>query len=333
MRANYTSMLKPRNVESLPPFKRPRKDYEQVVELPKPTESTNPRILDQIIGQAAADVMRQRQNVVEKSLDNAKLNDILLRAAMQIPGAIQDDPVKFRNVLKQIVRASDDIIAATGEYRDRREFGVSLENAALSAQQLARFVRESRKKNPDWRFATSVWMDVFFGLDLLRAWPIWVPEKNQLDVFITGYQAKAKGPGGGLEATEVRDLVTRYEPQKEYTKHDLTFDPDWIARQAVDEMGPLGQDGLDRALRDLDQARRLLGSLTENPKTPFEHWRAGYVRSRLADQFAGAFGAEVSAGASIRQRGAEVALRFLVDTKRGTEDLTEDQARNYGKAA
>ncbi|NBS41626.1 hypothetical protein EBS80_03115 [bacterium] len=286
-----------------------------------------------MIRQAAAEIIAQRGNVMSVSLDNAKLNDILLRSAMRFPGAIQDDPKKFRDVLARIVAASDNILEATGDYKGRREFETSLEMASLSAYQLARFVRESRRKNPEWRFGTSVWMDVFYGFDLLRAWPVWVPEKNQLDIFISAYQAKAKGPGGGLEASEVHDLVTRYEPNKERAKTELAFDPEWIQRQAIEEMGPLGQDGLDRAMRDLDRARRLLGSLTENPKTAYEHWRAAHVRSRLADQFASALGMESAPSPLVRQRGSEVSLQFLVDTRRGTEVLKEEDARNYGKAA
>lgn len=326
-------MLKPRNPEALPPFKRPRKGYEEVVELPKPVESKDGRIIDQIVGQAAADVMRQRQNVIEISLDNAKLNDILLRAAMRVPEAVQANPAEFRKVLARMVQASDDILNATGDYKNRREFGVSLENAALSAYQIARFVRESRKRNPDHRFGTSVWMDVFYGFDLLRAWPIWVPEKNALDVFITGYQAKAKGQGGGLEATEVRDLVTRYEPNKNRAKGELEFDPNWVMNVAIEEMGPLGQDGLERAMRDLGRARELLGSMTSEPKTPFEKWRDAYVRAQLADRMGSAIGLEPVPMPGLRQRGAEVPMRFLVDTRKGTEDLTEEQARNYGQAA
>lgn len=325
-------MLKPRNLESMPPRQRPRKGYGEVMELPQPISETDRRSLDRLVNQAAAEVIRQFNNVVERALDNAKLNDIYLRAAMRFPESVQANPRAFKAELQRIIDQSNAILEASGEpHGRRREFIDSLERLTLSVAQISRFVRESRGKNADFRFATSVWMDAYYGIDLLRAWPIWVPEKNALDIFVTGYQAKASS--GGLEATQIRDLVTQYAPKKALAERDLAFDPAWVQEAAMEPLADLTGNQLDSALRDLARARKLLARMTNPGTTPFDKWRAEYVRSQLAGQFADALGLERTPGPAIRQRGTGLNLRFVVDTREGLKDLTEEVAKSYGQAA
>lgn len=325
-------MLKHRNPDRIHFQERPEKGTEKVIELPRPTESMERGDIERLVEQAAVKVADQYGHVVNQVMDNAKLNDLMLRASMQLPLAIQENPALFRDFLARISSRTNIILGKRGvQPEERSAFADRMRGLESSVYQLSKFVRAGRAKNPDFRFATSVWIDVMYGFDLLRAWPIWVPEKQSLDIFVTGYQAKANR--GGLEPADVRELAARYGRQKERAGRELEFDPDWVFERMVTEMDWVTQRNVDMALRDMDRARTLLGEMTEDKGTPFERWRAAYVRSQLADRFASELGMEPAERPAIRQRGQEVNLRFLVDTKKGLEDLTEEQARTYGKAA
>lgn len=305
-----------------------------MIEIPRPMESADKFSVDTLVEQSAVKIADQYGHVVNEVMDNAALNDIVLRAAIKLPLGIQESPALFRDFLHRISSRTNAVLGKRGvQPEDRSVFADRMKGLESSVYQMTKFVRAGRAKNPDFRFATSVWIDVFYGYDLLRAWPVWVPERQGLDVFITGYQAKASRDG--LEPAEVRGLPDKYRGQKARAARELEFDPDWVMERILSEADPLIRHNTDRALRgDDEQARRFIWSSSTDAGSPFERWYAQYQRERFAGREAALPGLASASMPPIHQRGQEVNMRFIVDTKKGTEDLTEEQARTYGiKAA
>lgn len=303
------------------------------MELPRPIESMDKATTDRLLERSAVSIADQYGHIINQVRDNAKMNDIMLRAAIQLPVEIQSDTRLFKDFLHRLSSRTNAILGKRGvQPGDRVVFAERMEGLSSSVYQLSNFVRNGRTKNPDFRFATSVWLDVLYGYDLLRAWPVWVPERQSLDIFVTGYQAKASRRW--LEPEEVRELPVRYRGQKQRAQRDLEFDPGWVIERIMSETDLLTKRDVVLALQgDKERARRMLETMTTDAGTPYQRWYAAYVRAGLAGQVATELGIVTAQEPQIRQRGQEVALRFIVDTKRGLEDLTQEQALQYGRAA
>lgn len=317
-------------MEIVDPQNRPKNGEDKVVELTRPVETSKTAAAG-VIESTALEVTRHYGQIPDNSriLGNATLNDIMLRGVMRFPTNVQESPSIFYDHIARIIRRAMELLGKRGYGdSDRAKFAEHLDGLSSSVFQLATFVRRAREKNPDWRFATSPWLDVFYGIDLLRAWPVWVPEKSSLDIHVTAYQAKANRRG--LTDEDVRQIPKEYKRSIELARRDLAFDPNWVLERAVEEISPITQRTFDMAAQDLNRARSVLESLTRPSADPFEQWRAEHIRSMIVREFSEALGMEATPGPQIRQRGTEIAMRFIIDTRKGTVDLNEQQALEYG---
>lgn len=322
-------MLKHRDPDRIHPKEQPAKpSMKNVVELPKPSEAgvDTGRFLEE-----AAIIIADQYGQIDSIQENAMLNDVVLRAAMKLPLSIQENGASFRDFLARMAARTNERLGKRGvSPEDRAEFAERMRTLESSVFQLAKVVRQGRAKNSEWRYATSVWMDVLYGIDLMRAWPVWVPEKHRLDVFVTAYQAKASRKG--LDSDEVRDLARRYQGQIGRTQRELAFDPEWISGAVSREMDPVTVKNYHVAMAEARNARELLKELAKDGPTAYEKYRAEWIRAQLIKKFSDSFSLERPVDPVIAQRG-ELSFRFLVDTTKGLEDLTAEQVLNYGKAA
>lgn len=270
---------------------------------------------------------------VEEKWDYAVLNDHLLRGVVQFPPDTLATERGFWDAYTRFCKRIIEILGKRGVSPENRVHFAEeqLDKLGGSMFQLARVVQRGKLKNPQWKFATSPYLDVRYGIDLMRAWPEWNAERKTLDIFLTVYQAKASRYA--LRPEQVREAAERYGEQAERVKKELEFDPDWVSNTILGETDPITLRNLELAMNDLGRAREVLGDLTKEGGTAFERWRSAYVRGQLVGRFAEALGTNADSLPAIRQRGASVSFRFIVDTAKGLEDLTEEQARSYGKAA
>jgi len=313
----------------------PRGGMERVVTLPAPIDTARygdlyRQHLD-TLAKAAAD---QYLNVKVGTVDNAKLNDIVLRAAMLFTIETQMNKDLEKQAFDPKLNAFYDKIFAALDRKgvpkgDRDALEYQLGSLRSSVYQLSSFVRRERAKNPNNFFGTSPWLDVFYGYDLMRAEPEWAEDEQRLNIRMTAYQAKASGAPTGVKQEEIQGLPDTYKGQKGRAERELSFDPDWFANQLVRTMKPNLRQSLELGLSDVNKAREILGSLSVKTGTPFERWTVAHVRSRIADRLASGHRTDVSGMPGIAMSGTSVPFRFIVDTPMGIQVLDDEQARQY----
>jgi hypothetical protein len=90
--------------------------------------------------------------------------------------------------------------------------------------------------NPDRAFASSVDLDVEYGIDLIEATPKFVEKEDALYISLRFYQAKARV--AGLSDEDIRAEADRYRPRMQAAERDLVHDDGWFLRKEVDPILP-----------------------------------------------------------------------------------------------
>lgn len=306
-------------------------DNREVVELPELAKDT--KTFAHLIERTASSVA-DYYGKAEHKADFAVLNDVLFRAAVQFPPEAFVSQDKYWDAYGRLCKKIMEVLGAQGVSAENRThfYEEELDKLGGSTYQLAKVVRRGREKNPEWRYATSPYLDVRYGIDLMRAWPVWNPAGNSLEIFLTVYQAKASRIG--LKPEQVRAAAEGYAEKAGWVRQNLEFDPDWVSSRILDQTDAYTLRNIEMATNDLARARNILSAMSVDQGTAFERWRAAYVRGLMVERFSEALGAPSGSSMPVvKQRGAEVSFRFIVDTAKGLEDLTAEQALQYGKAA
>ncbi len=192
-------------------------------------------------------------------------------------------------------------------------------------------MRQSRS-HPNRIFATGINLDVRYGIDLVGADTRFDHGKNRLLINLFLYQAKASR--FGLSASDVRELSARYADKKSATKEELTLDVDWVKRELLDQRCEPGFEFddetslaiLTESLSELHAQRLNIDNLNALDRFIVGLRLYSAVRTLALD-----FGVDIPRNIVRPQIDVgEVEFRYLVDTERGTEDLSEDEAIEYG---
>lgn len=321
-------MIRHSNPEKISPRETPKEGMEKVVVLPKPIDtSVSVDRFKRAMREAAHEIADRYLCVTNGTVDNARLNDVVLRAVMQFPLRVQQNISLFNARLAELYEDVQALLRLRGVREgDRDKLADQLKTLASSVYQLSSFVRTQREKDPTRRFGTSPWLDVMYGYDLIRATPVWVPEARRLEIGMTAFQAKASAAFAGVSQAEIRGLPKTYEGQKGRADRELSFDSNWFVNLLVTGMRADLRQSLEHGMRDPESARAFLESAASASGAPFEMWMSDYVRSALVAHLRSARQAELP---GVVMSGTGVPFLFLVDTPTGIRVLTKEKAESY----
>ena len=279
--------------------------------------------------------------------DLAKFNDVMLRAFLKLPERVRQTSqgsvfyAKMVRTAREIVAAKRVAINAIDDPLGARlcedasmEIGKNLDSLESSVFQIARFLLRQSRAHPDRVFATGINIDVRYGIDLVGVDSRFDEEEERLLIDLFLYQAKASRVG--LSAQDVRGLPTRYANKKLAAKEELELDADWVRRELLGRNPEPSLELEDERALDIligtYGSLRILSreySMRQNLK-PADRFRVSSLMYSQLGILANKLGVEMPAHiAKPRIDIGEVEFRYLVDTVRGTEDLSEDEAREY----
>jgi hypothetical protein len=258
---------------------------------------------------------------------------------MRFPVEIQDNRALLSKKIADIRNACQKQVLDSVSGDDRRKMAQWLENLESSVLQISRFVRNKRELEPSALFATSVLLDVFHGIDLLRAKPRMMNE-HEMEIVVSVYQAKASREG--LQPGEVRSIWQDYQHMGSDINERFVIDPDWYVSQVEKSLGDVTKKNINNVLADAKKTGDYLAQLADSVSNdPHDRYVAAYVKHQVLRQLAKAIGQPVPALPQIRLFQDTVHVGFLVDVvemdvnvpRRMTKALSADAAKNYGKKA
>jgi hypothetical protein len=331
--ANYPPNIPAASLETLRKFS----------PLPRPTRDFDNSKIDFEIKQEAEKIvdgfLKLLQSSGNPSLAYAGLNDRVLRRVMRFPVEIQDNRALLSKKIADIRNACQKQVLDSVSGDDRRKMAQWLENLESSVLQISRFVRNKRESEPSALFATSVLLDVFHGIDLLRAKPRMMNE-HEMEIVVSVYQAKASREG--LQPGEVRSIWQDYQHMGSDINERFVIDPDWYVSQVEKSLGDVTKKNINNVLADAKKTGDYLAQLADSVSDdPHDRYVAAYVKHQVLRQLAKAIGQPVPALPQIRLFQDAVHVGFLVDVvemdvnvpRRMTKALSADAAKNYGKKA
>jgi hypothetical protein len=340
-----------RRKEGISSVKKPsREEYAKVIPVLVSCESASKE--EQEVLRTLEDKMKkQMERAVDTFLhsaeleDLAKFNDLMLRSFLRLPTHIRETQngklffQKMARTAREIIARKRVAINVKDEPEQARlamdaseEMGRNLDTLESSVFQLAGFIASESRVHPDRIFATGVNIDTRYGVDLVGAEARFDWQKNCLifDLFL--YQAKASRKG--LTKEEVRAVATRYQGRKRAVRDELVFDADWVRRELFGRRPEPSFDFEDeKALDILTSTFEKISEMYENLQN-LNSLDRFYVMAKLYSRLkvlADEFDCEVPAHFSEpRISLGKIEFRYLVDTVRGTEDLSEEEAGGYG---
>lgn len=302
----------------------------------------NARVLEK--GQASIEKMIDRYLTSNQPLDLARVNNTVLRIAARFPDRRSSDASTLKTLYDKSKSAASRSMAerrnrASGRELDQltessREIMRMLESLESSVTQLLNIMDARRRVSPESTFATSVDLDVRYGIDLIEAIPHFITKRDALVVDFNLYQCKASRVG--LADDEIRSLASRYRRSAQLTTsgEHLVIDPDYFERelqaleQAIEAPALSEDEMLDGILSEGDYFREVLNQ-TRNTDSSTR-----YLAQRKLHAAVGAFAKEVGEHNPLPAPNLQIGrveMLFGVDTRRGLSILSLGEAEQFGQ--
>lgn len=329
-----------------------REEYEQKMDiagLPKSVdreeEWNNAKIKAKSSAEAAAKLFVEKMNhaqglVLVEGL--AAFNDKMLRALLGMPTPQLANSSERQKSLRQLFRWASEYVVKNFPGTRVGDFSRRIGALEPSLLQLAEVVVSKRKRNaeltpeskdPYCTFATSVWLDVYLGVDLVEVLSRWDERERLLRMGVVLYQAKASRTR--LADQQIREEARRYEQKQLSLRRDFDIDPDWLVAGTERSFVSASKEDVAKALSNAEHALQLIRKLSKQPRTnPMEEFVYADVLYRLTGLFTGDEQASKKPKPTVHVRPDPV-FRFIFDTTdslRPIKILSPEEAMTYPRS-
>jgi hypothetical protein len=283
----------------------------------------------------------------KESLEWAYINDLVLRAVLRVPTEVRRDRRAIGNFYEKLRKRAALTLAnrknsAMLDHQDRagldevaKKLAENFESLESSVMQLVGLMEMRAAVDPSVSFATSVDLDVRYGVDLIEMSHQYDEAGNAIVADVRVYQAKANRIG--MPDDKVRSEAARYEEKRVLIeqKEHLVLDKEWLIRVLGDahknELDPI-ELSQEELLDGLAEQRSTLARANKSKEasSPYARYAAQlniWTQGEAASKY---FECENSFLKPAVELGG-LQMLYAFDTKKGLEILTPDQAKTYGQ--